>query len=827
MLRALTTRQHLETRARPPYFPGVELGERLHGVTIGKLWSALPFQGLEVLGMSPCFKRKATHRSGHHKTIKREQHQRFCEGCDEEVILLVQQWTKYLAGGPSGREPKPRAIEDSFGDLERCAANGCVSCRVFRRASLLAQITTQQAELLRGSKGPVFVSGMQRKGTKAGNLSEQFDLVISIGEPSKSKYIAKVACTKNVNLDYLNLPLQYCNTTREHKNPADGHSMCHNRSQTFADIKSWLDYCHEQHDGCDRLRWAGKKDKKVRQNPAHLIEILPDGEHLRLVESKNREAIDYVALSYSWGDRIAMGGTQRPFNREWQQVDNGKTTTGNVDRRKKQFALQELPATMQDAVIITRHLGLSHLWTDNVCIGKLSKSWNHEAFRMHEVYSNAYVTLCACSTTKATEHLLQPREAWRYRAERCEVAQFSIVEYDMNMTKIRLEAPVFSRGWVLQEERLSPRIIYWCGQRVYWSCTESNLSEGQQPPELKQTNIAPDYRFYDEGGLPKLPGPQNFLSTLRSPDSGPYERHQQWLELVQTYTRKTLSEKTDKLAAISGPAAQYLTSHSPPALKGQLYLAGLWKSTLPKDLAFSVMRPQNPKDNQRSIAPSWSWASLPFATETQVIREDFCSTKCLALTKAFYNESEESDPIQTSEGRGTNEPDVLKMVIAGSECKGLQVRGCMRPLTACNAKKVCWSEIKAKSGKANDFNLRNYLSTAIYARNHDLGLILASEAHRGQVVGQLDYFDPSSKLSACLQHSQVCHLLDGEERDLMCLELSTSALLLLQKLKIDEERVFNDTNGLKAIEVYRRVGLSTQFPKDFFEGAHMREAVLV
>lgn len=808
--------------------------------------------------MCPFFKRSAPHDSGHHRIVKGEQQQKFCEGC-EDVLIVVQQWIRYLAGGSRGTVPRPCKIEASFGDLEKCAAQGCVTCRLFRRALFLAQITTQQARALRDSRDTVFVTGMPRIGIGPKNHLQQFDLLVSIGHSSKSKYSAKVACTKDARVRYPSSPMQYCTSTNfEVKTAIQGHSPFLETSRTFALIKSWADNCHQNHDLCDHLEWRGAKSTNVRKNPSHLIEILPGGRYLRLTDSgQEKMVIKYLALSYSWGDRMAMGGMEKPYGKEWQQVRNGKTTKENAPRRRIGFPLHELPATMRDAVALARYLGISHLWIDNVCIGELSGDWNHEAFRMHEVYSNAYVTLCACSTTKATDVLLQPGEAWKYPTQRCEVAELSLIEYDMALPKIRLQAPVFSRGWVLQEERLSPRIIYWCGQRVYWSCIVSNPVQIQKPTQLRDTTTNQSERFFYEDENPWLQPPQNYLWTLQPSlsDSGASERHQQWLELVQTYTQKTLSEPADKLAAISGPAAQYLTTYRDPALKNELFLAGLWKQTLAEGLAWSVQVPQDPNYNHRFIAPSWSWASVPFATETQVVHKVFQSSERLAFIRPIYTKDArltliQVDANQPDESQSNNRPDVLKMVVKGSQCRGIQVRGCVRPLT--NAKfnldpnsgpnsdpeltfkkvfkKVSWSEIKAKSGRSDEYNLKDFLDSEMYARNHDHGLVLASEGRRGQVVGQLDYVDPFCTTPIVSPRpTQGCFLPDGEEQELFCLELGAlaSASLLLQKLRVDENELFKDIDSSGTKGIYRRAGLSTRMPKNFFEDAEVEEIILV
>ncbi|PMD19341.1 heterokaryon incompatibility, partial [Hyaloscypha hepaticicola] len=58
--------------------------------------------------------------------------------------------------------------------------------------------------------------------------------------------------------------------------------------------------------------------------------------------------------------------------------------------------LATLPKTFQDAVLITRDLGVRYLWIDSLCIIQDSdEDWEQEAARMSEVYANGYVMLAA------------------------------------------------------------------------------------------------------------------------------------------------------------------------------------------------------------------------------------------------------------------------------------------------------------------------------------------------------------------------------------------------------------------------------------------------
>ncbi|KAF2030724.1 hypothetical protein EK21DRAFT_14841, partial [Setomelanomma holmii] len=87
----------------------------------------------------------------------------------------------------------------------------------------------------------------------------------------------------------------------------------------------------------------------------------------------------YVALSYSWG-------LTRTFT----------TTLTTYGIHKSGFTLGDLPATIRDAVLIARYMGIQYVWADSLCIIQDSAAdWAYEAARMCSIYSNATVTFAA------------------------------------------------------------------------------------------------------------------------------------------------------------------------------------------------------------------------------------------------------------------------------------------------------------------------------------------------------------------------------------------------------------------------------------------------
>lgn len=73
-------------------------------------------------------------------------------------------------------------------------------------------------------------------------------------------------------------------------------------------------------------------------------------------------------------------------------------------------SLSELPKTFQDAVKVTRELGVLYLWIDSLCIiqyGDGGEDWKRESGRMENVFSYAYCTIAATATVDANSGFLE------------------------------------------------------------------------------------------------------------------------------------------------------------------------------------------------------------------------------------------------------------------------------------------------------------------------------------------------------------------------------------------------------------------------------------
>jgi Heterokaryon incompatibility protein (HET) len=329
--------------------------------------------------------------------------------------------------------------------------------------------------------------------------------------------------------------------------------------------------------------------------PSRVIDVGSSDLEMHLHVSSGAKA-KYAALSYCWGLNSKQLTTQE----------------ATVEEHMKLIQFDDSSKTLQQAADVTRRLGLRYLWIDALCIIQDSKrDWEKESEKMSEVYHNATITISAAAAAAASQGLFPiPSDRERFNQV------FEITAPGMNgkETQIRVRlrcdppgsltsmshsaipaerSPLSTRGWVLQESRLSPRILCFAKEEMFWLCSSHSRCECRIRPGSTQSNIFRQHNPLSE-------------SDERSAE----DLYQEWPLLVMEFTTKDLTRESDRLHAISGLA------RSMEQRTSDVYLCGLWASNLNYDLVWFVHRDddsEKPHTNHRMggpYAPSWSWASV-------------------------------------------------------------------------------------------------------------------------------------------------------------------------------------------------------------------------
>jgi len=639
------------------------------------------------------------------------------------------------------------AFHSSFDELDRCAQT-CASCRVFRQALILEQVSSNDLAYLKEANGTLEVSLKLLEPKRA---DCEFTFEIWIKGPFSVSHSASVPCS---NIQYF----PGGNTT-QNDNPQD--------QRIFRLANQWLRNCDKNHVQCGNLHWSSS-------NPTRLVRIISDTE-VQLVEAPQEgKRVPYLALSYCWGeDKMNEDEKLFIFEGKTRRFDAAQGRA-NLDDRLQSFKIQSLPGIIQDAIRLTKHLSLTYFWADTLCIIQDDpEDLAREAPNMHKVYGNAYLTVCACSPDKATESLFQPRSAFKYGTEAAKLGKHWLVNFDSSLNTVRLRSPLSSRGWTLQEEKLSPRILYWTTQRMWWSCAKSELAEFTWKEKIDRAAEPVPAPSTAGMGLELTP-PQAFL--LSSWNGNSLLLHQQWQDVLQSYVRRYLGRPEDRFRALSGIASVYAQGQQ------DQYLAGLWKKTFMIDLAWSVWAPADQTRTLRGVAPSWSWASLPMGTQLRMKRKAQGQSSVTAVLTDIDNDVR----------KDTNP---LSVVEAGSKISKVSVRARIRRLLSSDSKHVEWNSIsRVDSENREKFSFAEKPEQPVHAVDFSRGLILAYSARKREIIARLDYLQDATRLRKLPERCS----------EIFCLELAEGEMLLLER--VDEG-------------TYSRIGISLSSREDFFEGS--------
>ncbi|KAL3423937.1 hypothetical protein PVAG01_05684 [Phlyctema vagabunda] len=356
--------------------------------------------------------------------------------------------------------------------------------------------------------------------------------------------------------------------------------------------KFWFDDCVNNH-GC-----LCDKDTIL---PKRVLDLnnLAKG-YTRLIESDGQTG-RYATLSHRWG--------QQKFLR---------TLKSNIEEHKHEIALISLPKSFQDAMSVTKGLGISYLWIDSLCIVQDDfADWEREAAKMADIYSQGHLNISAIRSSLTGdgffgERWIRHKPDWPMRlpfvrmpyksytfpviTAECTVnlcirpeSRESHRDFiDRSMPTATISAtPLLQRGWVFQERLLSPRTIHFGEGELVWECRDLILCEcGHMhgPPQRDAFKI--------------MYPPSTTIETL-----DPHELNQLWLTIVENYSSNDLTFDTDCLPALSGIASRFQR-----LLHGR-YLAGIWENHLVDGLAWSMPRFSRKPRESKALRPTWSWTS--------------------------------------------------------------------------------------------------------------------------------------------------------------------------------------------------------------------------
>lgn len=360
--------------------------------------------------------------------------------------------------------------------------------------------------------------------------------------------------------------------------------------RNFELARRWLRACKQNHDNC--------LSGRLPNLPNRVIYVGDDPEYkdVRVEEPDQGKEAEYVALSHCWGGDVDI-----------------KLVEGNLEKFKSSLPFDDLAANFQDAIEVTRKLGMRYLWIDSLCIIQDSTAdWERESKTMTTVYRDCTLTVSAMSSEKSGDGFLTYRpddgeavnwESARMKSvsDRDKDVQVRVGRFDPRQEESlwdleenpKKKGPLARRGWTLQENVLSPRHLYYGANMIHWTCPSARLSANGMRGMHKLDKQYP-------GASPVI-----FGDILRQQNQAPaYDVEKVLMDyyiLVDNYSARNLTKASDKFPAFSG-----IVQRLQPVLGD--YLAGLWRRDIIRGLWWVKEAGGGPVSEYR--APSWSWASV-------------------------------------------------------------------------------------------------------------------------------------------------------------------------------------------------------------------------
>jgi hypothetical protein len=430
---------------------------------------------------------------------------------------------------------------------------------------------------------------------------------------------------------------------------------------------NWINNCIQYHGNCRSLE--GKDT--CSWYPTRLIDV-GISLHAPVLCITNESMITggYASLSHRWG-----AGTFPLLS------------STNIEDFKVGITYSSLSKTFQDALLITKRLGLRYLWIDSLCILQSgpgsAEDWQTESKLMGNVYRNSFCNISATGSQSSGDGLFRERHPlsvsktsiqidWKSKNNEPNRTNHTstccrdhyLLDDDIYTSGLD-GSDLLNRGWVLQERLLAPRILHFGHSQLYWECNELQACEtlptglGSRFGNRNAKNNLLDLKRSRHFATPKTEAQgasevllhKCYLPRRVYRPSNAHEHRCQtrphgfnealyfknlirrtWASIIKRYTSYGLTLQSDRLIALSGVAKHFAYLGD---MDVQTYFAGHWHQTLPRSLlwkrrytSYKYIKDDLPV---MYIAPSWSWAcsegeidEIDFEGET--VGWDYCLT---------------------------------------------------------------------------------------------------------------------------------------------------------------------------------------------------------
>ncbi|KAF2271384.1 HET-domain-containing protein [Westerdykella ornata] len=391
-----------------------------------------------------------------------------------------------------------------------------------------------------------------------------------------------------------------------------------------AQLKRWIYTCNNSHPHCYKHRSGAFV-------PSRLVD-LRSGDMIRVVDTRvSGLRTSYGTLSHSWGPPNFLILTQR---NKFQLMGPG-------------VRIDELSINFQQAIAVARFIGLDYIWIDSLCIIQgPDGTFREDGMLMHQVYRCSFCNIAIADSADSKGGIFRDRNPndvlpASYVSDgkgKLDKGTWRILSADFWKEEL-LGTKLYTRGWVFQERMLSPRILHFAANQIFWDC--STLSACEVLPEglpHSLDGLASTDRHW-RGRIQASTLSTSLESGSENEDpaaltgSNDASLETFWQTALQNYTSCALTNQGDKTVAVWSIAKIVRD-----VLKEE-YAGGMWEFALEEQLAWRLRdsgtaNTRIPELQARN--PSWTWASVK---GTVVPHERVVPPRCYTVTGLNGQES--------------------------------------------------------------------------------------------------------------------------------------------------------------------------------------------
>lgn len=407
-----------------------------------------------------------------------------------------------------------------------------------------------------------------------------------------------------INQNWLLPKIQLISDKSSEKKLPSGHGrIVPAKNVNFTLLNRWLSLCNHLHPELSQDTFS---------SPAEVFS------HLRVIDVNRQCIIDapkdcmYLALSYVWGQ-----GKVLTLSRE-NRIALGRE--GGLES-----AMDLLPLTIRDAILLAKELHIPYVWVDSLCIIQNDEEdQRRQIGAMNHIYRSAVLTAVAAWGQDAQAGLPGVRVNSRLARQAVEEVQGLILANLLPGWRESVDlTPWNQRGWTYQEKLLANRIMIFTAEQVYFSCKHGcNFREESGNDDLSKADFT------------SIPSSQRTYSL----DLRYQVNFKTYAMVVNEYSRRSLSYSTDGLNAISA----ILSTLEKPFRGAFLY--GLPETAIDAALLWKPAARSHRRCDpvtRKSLFPSWSWVGW----ENEVEYDD-CPNLCeVTRSKIVWFSSFQTDGV--------------------------------------------------------------------------------------------------------------------------------------------------------------------------------------